>query len=110
MVDAPSNMVCTSSVGSVNHISLGEIMILVWFTQQLLRNAGQLVCIDPSLGMAVFRANLAIGTRATRLRKHLFHVQTQPNRKGVVGGSGDQWRCISKGRIVKSCGTGTILC
>jgi hypothetical protein len=60
--------------------------------------------------MAELRANLAIGTRATRLRKQLFHVQTQPNRKGVVGGSGDRWRYISKGRIVESCGTGTILC
>ena len=30
------------------------------FAQPLLRNAGQLVCIDPSLGMAEFISNSAI--------------------------------------------------
>ena len=30
------------------------------FAQPLLRNAGQLVCIDPSLGMAEFRYKSAI--------------------------------------------------
>ena len=32
------------------------------FAQPLLRNAGQLVCIDPSLGMAEFAVNSAIVT------------------------------------------------